>query len=72
LKKIPIVSLDFEDEKQSDLYITVVSNTKRIYELNYEMEEKSDKATLNILEKEKNKLIKQIEELITRVYQQKF
>lgn len=36
------------------------------------MEEKSDKATLNILEKEKNKLIKQIEQLITQVYQQKF
>jgi hypothetical protein len=72
LKKIPIVALDFDDEKQSNLYNTVVSNAKRIYELNYEMEDKSDKATLNILEKEKNKLMKQIEELITRVYQQKF
>ncbi len=72
LKKIPIVTLDFGDEKQRDLYNAIVANAKRIYELNYEMEEKSDKATLNILEKEKNKLIKQIEELITRVYQQKF
>lgn len=72
LKKIPIVKLDFKDEKQKNLYSEIVSSTKRIYELNYEMEEKSDKATLNILEKEKNKLIKQIEQLITRVYQQKF
>ena len=72
LKKIPIATLDFKNEKHKKLYSDVISSTKRIYELNYEMEQKSDKATRNILEKEKNKLIKQIEQLITRVYQQKF
>jgi len=72
LKKLPFAVIDFSDARQKDIYESVVSNTRKIYKLNLDMKAKTDKATLGILEKEKNKLIKQIEDSITKVYQQKF
>ncbi len=72
LPMVPFIKLDFADKKQKELYDQVVSNTRRIGELNEELLSKKDKATQNVLEKEKNRLIKKNEEMITKVYQQNF
>lgn len=69
---VPFIKLDFADKKQKELYDQVVSNTRRIGELNEELLSRKDKATQNVLEKEKNRLIKKNEEMITKVYQQNF
>ena len=69
---VPFIKLDFSDKKQKVLYDKVVVNSMRISELNKELLSKKDKATQNVLEKEKNRLIKKNEEMITSVYQQNF
>ena len=63
LPMVPFIKLDFADKKQKELYDQVVANTRRIGELNEELLSKKDKATLNVLEKEKNRLIKKNEGL---------
>lgn len=72
LPMVPFIKLDFADKKQKELYDQVVSNTRRIGELNEELLSKKDKATQNVLEKEKNRLIKKNEEMVAKVYQQNF
>ena len=72
LPMVPFIKLDFTDKKQSDLYAQVVDNTKQIGKLNDKLLGKVDKSTRNVLENEKNRLIKKIEEMITKVYQQNF
>ena len=72
LPMVPFIKLDFADKKQMELYDQVIANTVRISEFNKELLSKKDKATQNVVEKEKNKLIKQNERMITRVYQQDF
>lgn len=72
LPMVPFVRLDFSDEKQRELYEQVVATERRICELNNELLSKKDKATKSVLEKEKKRLIKKNEELITKVYQQNF
>lgn len=72
LPMVPFIKLDFTDKKQKALYDQVVANTMKISELNKELLSKKDKATQNVLEKEKNRLIKKNEEMITTVYQQNF
>lgn len=72
LPLVPFIKLDFADKKQKELYDQVVANTIRIGNLNKELLSKKDKATQNVLEKEKNRLIKKNEKMITKVYQQDF
>lgn len=72
LPMVPFIKLDFADKKQKELYNQVIANTIRIGDLNKELLGKKDKTTKNVLEKEKNKLIKQNEQMITKVYQQDF
>ncbi len=72
LKRLPFVVLNFSDEKQRNLYENVVLKTKQIYRLNTEMKSHPDKMSKCILANEKKNLIIEIQELITRVYQQKF
>lgn len=72
LKKIPFVELDFNDEKQKNIYESVVKSSRRIYELNEILDKKKDKATKNVVESEKEKLIKQIENDIAKVYKLQF
>ncbi len=72
LPMVPFVRLDFADKKQKALYDEVVTIERQICKLNKELLSKKDKATKNVLEKEKKRLIKKIEELLTKVYQQNF
>lgn len=72
LPMVPFIKLDFSDKKQKALYDQVVANTVRISELSEKLLSKNDKATKNVLEKGKNRLIKKNEEMITKVYRQDF
>ena len=72
LKKIPFMELDFNDERQKTLYESVVRDSKKIYELNKIKDKKKDKATFNVVEKEKEVLIKQIKNIISKIYSLQF
>ncbi len=72
LKKIPFLELDFEDEVQKGIYDDVVTSTRKIYALNRQMEEKPDKATKGVMEREKEKLIARINDRIGSVYRLEF
>ena len=72
LKKIPFVELDFNDEKQKALYESVLISTEKINELNIALEQKKDKASINVIEAEKENLSKQIEDNITKIYNLQF
>lgn len=72
LKKIPFVELDFDDEKQKALYESVLTSTKKINELNIVLEQKKDKASISVIEAEKENLSKQIEDNITKIYNLQF
>ncbi|MBR5316807.1 MAG: Eco57I restriction-modification methylase domain-containing protein [Lachnospiraceae bacterium] len=72
LKKIPFVDLDFDDENQKGLYDAVERASRRIYELNETLEKKKDKATAGVVRNEKEKLIRQIESDIARIYRMQF
>ena len=72
LKKIPFLELNFNDEAQKLAYDEIVSNTKSIYRLNRELEIKSDKATKEVIQREKDKLIKKIDERIGNIYRFQF
>jgi hypothetical protein len=54
------------------LYEAVVKASKRIYELNEILEIKKDKATMGVVQNEKESLIKQIENDITKIYKLQF
>lgn len=72
LPMVPFIRLDFSDQRQKELHDAVAGHTKQIGRLNEELLCKTDKATRQVLEKEKSRLIKKIEGMITRVYQQNF
>ena len=72
LGNILIASIDFSDVKQKNIYDMIIEYTRKIYQLNENMKNKSDKATVNVLRKEKDMLINKIENLITKIYQQDF
>lgn len=72
LKKVPFVELDFDDEKQEQLYDEVVKASKKIYELNEMLETKKDKSTRTVIQQEIENLIKLIENDIKRIYKMQF
>ena len=53
LKKIPFVELDFNDKIQKELYESVLVSVKRIRELNNVLEQRKDKASVSVIEAEK-------------------
>ena len=70
LKKLPFIKLNFSDAKQKKLYDDVVLKTRKIYALNEQMIKRPDKASVKVLEKEKNRIIVEIQDLIGKVYRQ--
>lgn len=72
LKKIPFVELDFNDKIQKALYESVLVSVKRIRELNNVLEQKKDKASVGVIEAEKENLSKRIEDDITKIYNLQF
>lgn len=72
LKKVPFPELDFTNEAQKAAYDAVVSDTRQIYRLNDRLQVKADRRTKEVIGREKEKLIRQIETQIADIYQLKF
>lgn len=69
LDRVPFKILDFSNDEHNSIYTEVVNKSRRIYEINNELtDRKITKSKKAILEDEKCYLVKNIEELITKVY----
>ena len=64
--------MDFNDKIQKELYESVLVSVKRIRELNNVLEQRKDKASVSVIEAEKENLSKRIEDDITKIYNLKF
>lgn len=69
LKKVPIIDIDFGDAEQKALHDEIVTDARRIYELNDSFEVYRDKKTRSAISQEKILLVKRIEQRITDIYQ---
>ena len=72
LKKLPFIELDFSNPRQKEIYNSVVSLSKQVRDICFQLDKNIDKATKEVLESEKQRLIAKIEAQITRVYKQEF
>lgn len=68
LSTLPFVELNFEDKKQKLIYDRVVEASREIYDINALLEKRPAKRITTFHESQKNTLIKEIEELIARIY----
>lgn len=68
LDRFPLKMIDFEDEYQSKLYDDIVSNVRRIHEINKSLKSRLPKSSKVVLLDEKNYLIDNTEQLVTKVY----
>lgn len=68
LQTIPFVKIDFSDMNQLKIYNRVVENSRKIYSINSQLETKPSKQIVTTLQRQKEVLINEIEELISRVY----
>ena len=64
--------LNFDDSKQKALYDRVVKATREVYTINDKLAEKPAKQVETTLIRKKTALIKEIDELISRVYRLEF
>ena len=72
LKKLPFIELDFSSPHQKEIYNTVVTLSKQVRDICFQLDKSIDKATKEVLESEKKRLIAKIEAQITKVYKQEF
>lgn len=72
LKKLPFVDLDFSNPEQKELYDSVVSLSKQVREICFQLEENIGKEGKKALENEKQRLVKKINTLISKVYKMDF
>lgn len=68
LQTIPFVKIDFSDINQLKIYNRVIENSRKIYSINSQLETKPSKQIVTTLQRQKEVLIKEIENLISRVY----
>lgn len=72
LSSLPFVKLDFDDAKQKALYDRVVEASREVYAINKKIDQKPSKQIETTLVRQKNSLIKEIDELISSVYRLEF
>lgn len=72
LKTLPFVELDFEIPKQKAMYDTVIEETRKIYTINEQLAQNPEKRVSNMLQREKDRLIKSIEANIDKIYRLEF
>lgn len=68
LSTLPFVELDFNVDSQKDIYDRVVSASRKIYEINDALSRRPAKRIANLLQRQKDALIEEIQKLIERVY----
>ncbi len=72
LSTLPFVELDFENAVQKGIYDRVVEASKEIYDINTTLSSQPARRISTLLQTRKDALIKEIEELIAKVYQLDF
>lgn len=72
LVTLPFVELDLDDSSQKAIYDRVVEATRTIYQINEKLVEQPAKRIVNTLQRQKENLISEIQELIARVYRLEF
>ena len=72
LSTLPFVELDFEDVVQKGIYDRVVEASREIYDINATLSSQPAKRISTLLQARKEALIKEIEELIAKVYRLDF
>ncbi len=72
LSSLPFVMLNFDDPKQKALYDRVVEASREVYSVNNKLGSKPSKQVETTLIRKKTALIKEIDELISRVYRLEF
>lgn len=72
LSTLPFVELDFENAVQKGIYDRVVEASREIYDINATLSSRPAKRISTLLQARKDALIKEIEELIAKVYQLDF
>ena len=68
LSTLPFVELDFNVESQKAIYDRVVAASREIYEINDVLSGRPAKRIANLLKRQKDVLIAEIQDLISRVY----
>ena len=68
LKNLPFVELNFSVPQEKQLHETVVEKTRLILDINNRMKNRIENSKKIAYERQKNQLIREIEELITKVY----
>lgn len=69
LSTLPFVELDFNVESQKAIHDRVVAASREIYEINDALSGRPAKRIVNLLQRQKDVLIAEIQNLIARVYQ---
>ena len=72
LSTLPFVELDFGNAIQKGIYDRVVETSREIYDINATLSSRPAKRISTLLQTRKDTLIKEIEELIAKVYQLDF
>lgn len=68
LSTLPFVELDFSNQKQKTMYDRVVEASREIYEINTFLAAQPDKRTVSVFQTQKEALIREIQDIITKVY----
>ncbi len=69
LRNLPFVKLDFSIPEQKSIHDQVTKTTKKIYEINIKLTQNPTKHEKSVYEEQKKRLIREIESLISSVYQ---
>lgn len=72
LKTLPFVELDFDDPKQKHIHDRVTSASREIYKINHELAVGPAKRVAFLLCQQKELLIREIQELIRKIYYLEF
>ena len=72
LSSLPFVKLDFNNLNQKSLYNRVVEATREVYAINEKLDQKPSKQVETTLIRQKTSFIKEINDLISRVYRLDF
>lgn len=72
LSTLPFVELDFNNKQQKAIYDRVVSASKEIYKINGDLVAAPAKRIANMLQRQKDNLISEIQALIKKIYRLDF
>ncbi len=72
LNTLPFVELGFSNENQKLIHDRVVEAAQKIYGINDTLSKNPEKSTVTVLQRQKQTLISEIENLISRIYRLEF